>query len=106
MQKTQRISPATAGQRGRLACTRPISTPWARSFNCVASFVLVLVSSIVLARLIRSDPDSAALFSPFYVLILLMIGGFLFSGHQGKWMTVKIWLQVILEMDPKIRTSS
>ena len=72
-----------------------LSTLWGKCFNIFASVVLVLVSSVVMARLIRSDPDSAANFAPFYVLTIFLIGGFLFSGRQGKWITLKVVIQAL-----------
>jgi hypothetical protein len=66
-----------------------------RSFNVVASIVLVVLSSFVMARLIKSDPDSATTFAPFYVIILFLIGGFLFAGRGGKWVTVKVIIQML-----------
>jgi hypothetical protein len=64
-------------------------------FNVSASIVLVAIASVVMVRLIRTDPDSSATFAPFYVLLLCLIGGFLFSGREGRWVTAKILLQAL-----------
>jgi peptidoglycan/LPS O-acetylase OafA/YrhL len=64
-------------------------------FNVLASIVLVVIASGVMVWFIRTDPDSAATFSPVYVLVLCLIGGFLFSGRGGKWVTVKLVIQAL-----------
>jgi peptidoglycan/LPS O-acetylase OafA/YrhL len=67
----------------------------ASGFNLVASIVLVVVSSVVMARLVVEDHDTAATFAPFYVVTLFVIGGFLFSGREGKWINVKVVIQML-----------
>ena len=86
--RKQTILPAGAGHvRASGLC--------ANCFNVVASVVLIVLSSVVMARLVASDHDSAATFAPFYVFTLFLIGGFLFSGKEGKWITVKVLIQIL-----------
>jgi hypothetical protein len=69
---------------------------WAKCFNFVAGAVLVVLSSAVMARLIASDYGWAMTFAPFYVFGLFLIGGFLFNGKHGKWITVKVTIQMLV----------
>jgi hypothetical protein len=87
--RRQTILPA-GGSHVRLTCG------WAKCFNFVAGTVLVVLSSAVMARLITSEYGWALTFAPFYVFGLFLIGGFLFNGKHGKWITVKVTVQVIV----------
>jgi hypothetical protein len=67
-----------------------------RLFNVGASIILVLASSGVMAWLMKEDVDSAVNFVPVFVMVLMLIGGLVFAGKDGKWITAKVIIQGIV----------
>lgn len=64
-------------------------------FNAFASIVLVAISSGVMVWFLRTEPNVAVGFAPVYLIVLIIIGGFFFSGRGGKWAAVHVILQAL-----------
>jgi hypothetical protein len=56
---------------------------------------MAVITVGVMVRLIRTDPDSAASFSPACIVVLCLIVGFLFSEREGQWEEAKPLLKLL-----------
>jgi hypothetical protein len=64
---------------------------WPRGFNWAAGLILVAVATVALAGFAGTgDTNELMSYLPWYVLVLLVIGAFLFSKGRGKWATTKM----------------